>query len=107
MTNPCRLCCYASIDHRGYHKPDPLMRGKCRECSDYRKHLEQLKSKQTYQEGQPITSISQFADYRKDHSFVYWNHKIKHMAILISLQYRTVENALQAGLICEAIKKGE
>ena len=66
-------------------------------CEKYKKYRAKLESRRQYEKGDIIKSIAEFDEYSKSN---------KHVSVLISLQYRVLQNLIFCGYICKAIKKG-
>ena len=62
-------------------------------------------SKTKYKQGKQICTISEF-DYCES-LWYKWNGKTTHRSVLVSLQYRTLLNAIIAGRIYVAERKEE
>lgn len=62
-------------------------------------------SKAKYKQGKQICSISEFDQCES--RWYKWNGKTTHRSVLISLQYRTLLNAIIAGRIYVAERKAD
>ena len=74
-------------------------------CEKYKKYRAKLESRRQYEKGDIIKSIAEFDEYSKSNSFVFWRNKVKHVSVLISLQYRVLIDLIFQGYVCKAIKK--
>lgn len=74
-------------------------------CEKYKKYRAKLESRRQYEKGDIIKSITEFDEYIKSNSFVFWRDKVKHVSFLISLQYRVLRDLIFQGYVCKAIKK--
>lgn len=104
MKKPCNGCKLSREDKTEKtvnHVPGDI---KCLECEQYKKYRQFRESKCTYKKGEQISSITEFEAHIPDR-FMYWNDRVKHCGWLVSLQYRTVQNAIKAGRLYTAIKK--
>lgn len=62
-------------------------------------------SKARYEAGEKICTIAQFEQSKS--TWFKWRGKTTHVAWLISLQYRTLKNIINAGMLYEAKLKQE
>lgn len=97
--NPCRYCSSA-VDVKGRHYPSCLSE-KCFSC-DYRmKHVEYLKSKRKFEDGEPITSLEELLDQE----YVMWFGLTRHIEVIKHAQLSTILMWLEMGAIRKAVRK--
>ena len=63
-------------------------------CDRYKKYQSQLESRRQYTKGETIKSISEFSEYIKDNSYVFFFFFLKHIRWFISLQYLVLKNLI-------------
>ena len=104
MKNPCKNCknsfTYKSIK-RSKSYPS---KSECIDCSEYKDYKQYLESRRIYTKGDIIRSIDEF-DRQIENGCVYFADKVQNPGWLLGMQYRTIKNAIDLGIVRIAIKK--
>ena len=100
MNKPCTRCRFNDSSHARY----PLCT-EIRDCPRYKKYNDYLESKRMYKVGCPILSVYEFEQYIIFNHYVFWNQRLWHTSAIMCLQYRTLRNIIQTGLLYSAVKK--
>lgn len=99
--NPCKGCEYATVwKNKYYHS---WLKLECRVCEKYKAHEEYLESQRKYRQGDIITDINELSRQ----TFVYFHGRIKHIEVIRSNAWRTVDGWLKNGVLRYAIRKEE
>ena len=107
MRNPCNGCALSityAQKNRNIYKPD-FRSKECIFCQSRQEYQVFRETKKQFCKGDPLRSVAEFDEWIQENTYVFWNDKVKHRSILISMQYRVVANALAGGLICKALFK--